>query len=134
MQPSVFALRNKLRPVRADGVQMRREQNGLFDFSAWQKARNDIGASGQNFLKFHFQPGAGGGGGQKIGGVFFTGIGMARRQEGGIHARQSDEFGQQFFRARHGGRMSQPARGRKGIAADPQEKMVVGDGFEPSKA
>jgi hypothetical protein len=42
---------------------------------------------------------------------------MARRQKGGIDARQSDEFGQQFFRARHGGRMSQPARGRKGIAA-----------------
>jgi len=26
---------------------------------------------------------------------------MARRQEGGIHAGQGDEFGQKFFRARH---------------------------------
>jgi hypothetical protein len=33
---------------------------------------------------------------------------MARRQEGGIHAWQRDEFGQEFFRARHGRRMSQP--------------------------
>jgi hypothetical protein len=26
---------------------------------------------------------------------------MARRQKGGVHAGQRDEFGQKFFRARH---------------------------------
>ncbi|MGP8220892.1 MAG: hypothetical protein ACLQPI_15765, partial [Limisphaerales bacterium] len=31
----------------------------------------------------------------------------ALRGEGGIHAGQRDEFGQKFFRARHGRRMSQ---------------------------
>jgi len=115
VQPAIFALRDKLRSSRADGVEMRREQDGLPDFIFWQQARDDVGAAGQNFLKFHFQPGARGGGGEKIGHVFFTGERMARRQEGRIHTRQSDEFGQQLFRARHGRRMSQPARGRKGI-------------------
>jgi hypothetical protein len=32
---------------------------------------------------------------------------MARRQEGRVHTGQRDEFGQKFFRARHGRRMSQ---------------------------
>jgi hypothetical protein len=126
VQAAVFALRNKLSSIRADGVEMRREQNGLPDFIFRQQPRDDVAAAGQDFLEFHFQPGAGGGGGEKIGGVFFAGVRMARRQEGGVDARQSDEFGQQFFRARHGGRMPRPARGRKPIAAGPAEKSRPG--------
>ena len=56
-----------------------------------------IGTTGQNFLKFHFQSGARGGGGEKIRDVFFAGVRMARRQKGGVHAGQRDEFGQQVF-------------------------------------
>ena len=59
---------------------------------------------GQNSLEFHFQPGARGDGGEKIRDVLFTGVRMARRQKGGIHAGQRDEFGQKFFRARHAAR------------------------------
>jgi len=41
-----------------------------------------------------------------------TKAGLSRRSsigwsEGGIHARQRDEFGQQLFRARHGFRVAQ---------------------------
>jgi hypothetical protein len=31
---------------------------------------------------------------------------MARRQKGGVHAGQRDEFSQKFFRARHDGRVA----------------------------
>ena len=41
----------------------------------------------KDFLKFNFESGARGGGGEKISHVFFTRIGMARRQERGVYAR-----------------------------------------------
>ena len=40
----------------------------------------------KDLLKFHFQSGPRGGGGEKIGDVFFTGVGMARREKGGVDA------------------------------------------------
>ena len=98
---SIFALRNEFRSVRADGVQMRREQNSLFYFISRQKSRNEIETIRQDFLKFHFQSGARGDGGEKIRDALFTGVWVARRQKGRVHARQRDEFGQKFFRARH---------------------------------
>jgi DNA invertase Pin-like site-specific DNA recombinase len=66
VKAAVFALRNEFRSVRADGVEVRREQNGLADFVSRQQPRDEIGTSGQNFLKFNFQSGARGGGGEKI--------------------------------------------------------------------
>ncbi len=107
VQSSVFALRNEARSVRADGVEMRREQDGLLDFIFWPQPRDEIGAIGKNFLKFNFQSCTRGDGGEKICDVFFIGIWMARRQKRRIHAGQRDKFGQKFFRARHGRRMSQ---------------------------
>src|SRR5580704_11276667 len=74
--------------------------------AAFQSA--DVSAHSKDILKFNFQSGAGGDGGKKIRDAFFTGVRVARRQKGGIHAGQRDEFGQKFFRARHGRRMSQP--------------------------
>ena len=106
VKASVLALRDEFRPVRADGVEVRREQDGLFDFIFRQQSRDEIGASGQNILEFHFQSRARGGGGEKIRDAFLTGERMARRQKGRIHAGQRDEFGQQFFSARHGRRMT----------------------------
>jgi hypothetical protein len=67
-----------------------------------------VSAHSKDILKFNFQSGAGGDGGEKIRDAFFTGVRMARRQKGGVHAGQRDKFGQKFFRARHGRRMSQP--------------------------
>ena len=159
VQPTIFALRNESRSVRADGVQMRREQNGLPDFSGGPEPGENVGtnqlisvgrASSRaeirfcrrlagslapprefDFLKFHFQSGARGGGGEKIRDALFAGVRMARRQEGGIHAGQRDEFGEQFFRARHGGRLPQTARVRKGLGAMPNLNHRRSAGFSP---
>ena len=84
-----------------------------------------------NFLKFHFQSGAGGGRRQKIRNAPFTRERMARRQERGIHAGQRDEFGQKFFRARHAGRMTQAQERLKRIA-DLRPAGVVADLFHPN--
>ena len=86
MQSAVLALRNELGAIRADGVQMRCEQNGLSGFIFRLQTGEDIGATGQDFLEFHFQPGAGGGDRQKIRDVFFTGVRMAGRQKRRIYA------------------------------------------------
>ena len=101
VQAAIFALRNKLRSVRADGVQMRREQDGLPDFVSRPQPREDIGTARQDFLKFDFQSGSCGGGRQKIRDAFFARVAVARRQESRVHAGQRDEFRQKFFRARH---------------------------------
>jgi hypothetical protein len=85
---------------------MWREQNGLLDFIFWPQPRDEIGTIRQNFLKFNFESGAGGDGVEKICDAFFTGVRMARRQEGRVHAGQRNKFGQQFFRARHGGNLT----------------------------
>jgi hypothetical protein len=71
-----------------------------------------------NLLEFHFQSYARGDSGEKIRDALLACermwlVGLSRRSsvrrnEGGIHAGQRDEFGQKFFRARHGRRMSQP--------------------------
>ena len=82
VQPAIFALRNEFRSVRADGVEVRREQNGLPDFILRPQPRDEIGTSGQNFLKFNFQSGARGDGGEKIRDALFAGdCGMARLAE-----------------------------------------------------
>ena len=111
MEPAIFPAGNELRLIGADGVEVRREQNGLADFVSRPQAREEIGTAGQDFLKFHLQPGARGGGGEKIRNALFPGERMrlagvprrssGRRNEGGIDAGQRDEFGQEFFRARH---------------------------------
>ena len=143
VQPAVFPARNELRIVGIDGVEVRREQDGLADFVSRQQARDEIGASqigffclvGRaysragvatcndrlagslaplfeiNFLEFNIESGMGGDGGEEICHILFTIMrltkaGLSRRSsigwsEGGIHAGQRDEFGQQFFRARH---------------------------------
>ena len=60
-----------------------------------------LDAAGQNLLQFHLESGAGGNRRQKIRQALFPGERMARGQKGGVHAGQRDEFGQEFFRARH---------------------------------
>ena len=117
IKPSVFPLRNELRIIRADGVEVRREQDGLADFVSRPQARDEIGTPGQHFLKFDFQSGARGDRGQKIRDALFAKSWQGRpagrprprgraalpqqNGEGRIHAGQRDEFGQQFFGARH---------------------------------
>ena len=78
MQPPGFSARNELRFVGADGVEVRRKQDGLADLVSWQQARDDIGTTGQNLLKFHFQSGARRRGGQKIRNALFAGKWMTR--------------------------------------------------------
>ena len=73
MQPAVFPPRNELRIVGADGVEVRREQNGLADFISRPQARDEIGAPGQHLLKFDFQSGPRGDARQKIRDALFTG-------------------------------------------------------------
>jgi hypothetical protein len=70
-----------------------------------------MSAHSKDRLEFNFESGARGDGGAKIRDALFAGErmrlaglprrGSARRNEGGIHAGQRDEFGQEFFRARH---------------------------------
>ena len=98
-----------MRFIGADSVEMRREQDGLADFVSWPQTRDEIGAARQNLLKFDLESGMRGNGRQKIRCVLFSKFcqaGLSRRSpalrgEGGIHAGQRNEFGQQFFRARH---------------------------------
>ena len=73
VQPAVFPARNKLRIVGADGVEVRREQDGLADFTRRQQPGDDIGTSGQNLLEFDIESGAGSDRCQKIRNTFFTG-------------------------------------------------------------
>lgn len=56
MQATVFSPRNELRIFGADGVKVRREQDCLADFVSRPQARDQIGAPGQHFLKFDFDP------------------------------------------------------------------------------
>jgi hypothetical protein len=85
---------------------MRREEDGPADFISRPQPGDDVGATGQNFLKFNLQSGAGGDGSQKIRHALFAGVRMAQRQKGRIHAGQRDKFRQKFFRARHVGRVA----------------------------
>ena len=111
MQPAVFPAGNKLRLLGADGVEMRRQQDGPAGPASRPQAHEEIGPAGQDFLKFHLQPGARGDRGEKIRDALFPGERMrlagwprrssVRRNEGGIDAGQRNEFSQQFFRARH---------------------------------
>jgi len=84
VQPAVVALRNEPRSVCADGVQMRREQNGLLDFIFGAQPGEEIGAAWQNFLELHVQPGARGGGGEEIRDALFAraGDGAAAKRRG----------------------------------------------------
>jgi hypothetical protein len=117
VQPSVLSTWNELRFVGADRVQVRREQNGLADFIPREEPHDKIGTTGQNLLKFHFESGFGSNRCQEIRNALFTVMrltkaGLSRRSsigwsEGRIHAGERDEFGQEFFRARHGFRVAQ---------------------------
>lgn len=57
MQATAFPPGNELRIIGADGVKVRREQDRPADFASWPQARDQIGATGQHFLKFDFEPG-----------------------------------------------------------------------------
>ena len=58
-EPAVFPAENKLRIVGADGVEVRREQDGPANLTRQQQARDDIGTSGQNLLEFDLESGPG---------------------------------------------------------------------------
>ena len=78
-----------------------------------------MSAHSKDRLQFDFKTGVRSDGGEKIRHIFFTDARVGgddlrvvrgraaarpcrrRRDEGGVHAGQRDEFGQEFFRARH---------------------------------
>ncbi len=102
VKPPVTRLRNKLVVgKRRDGVQVRREEDALFDFSRRRQARDQVGAAGRGLLPADVQSGAGRGVGQKLRHPSFPGVGLARRQESGVDAGQRHQVAQQFFGARH---------------------------------
>ena len=49
VQPAVFPLRDELRSVRADGVEVRREQDGLPDFSGGRSRAMRLARPGKTF-------------------------------------------------------------------------------------
>jgi hypothetical protein len=73
-------------------------------------------------LKFNFKTGARGNGGEKIRDALFSGVRVARREKGGIHAGQCDKFGQKFFRARH-------ARGKATICKPKERRQKEIESF-----
>jgi hypothetical protein len=96
-QPIAFTARDELVFVHGrDGVQVRREQNGLGDPALWPEPGEEIDAARQHFLEFDFQAGARGGDGDKIGHTRFAGAGVPGGQKGRINAGQRDQFGEQF--------------------------------------
>ena len=84
-----------------NGIQMRCQQNALFDFSRRRKAGDKIGAAGRDILKLHGQPRPGSRRGQKVGHSIFTRMGVVCCREGRIDARECNQLAQQFFSSAH---------------------------------
>jgi hypothetical protein len=80
---------------------MRREKNAGPNSPRRRQPHHQIGAPGQNILKFHFQPGINRLGRQKIPNPPFSGMLMASRKKSRIHTGQGDKLAQELLGLSH---------------------------------
>ncbi len=95
MQPPVSRARREQAAwhfIPSHRVEMRRQQNASLDPAAGSEACQQVGPIRKHRLAFHLQPGAPGGGGQKIRHPLLAGVRIIRRQKGGVDAGQRDQL------------------------------------------